>query len=290
MGVSARRQLDPPYLDFIELVANNIVGIITAARNREEAARDAVNRAAAKVARTASRARTRVLKARVDGVLEERTRLAREIHDTLLQGVTGIALQLRAALPHVQSSPDDALTTLERVANLAENTSREARQVVWDMRPGALNEEEFVRAVEITAHRALTETSVVLQFTVSGRPRLLDEETQRVVLRIVQEAAANVVRHAAASVIHLTLSFGVRRLRVAVVDDGRGFAVEPDFRSYAGHWGLVGMRERAEQIGASFQLQSVPNLGTTVILELALPASRAKRPLVTRTDQESAIA
>ena len=285
MGVSARRQLDTSYLDFIELIAKQVVSTITAARNREEAARDAVNRAAAKVARTASRARTRVLKARVDGVLEERTRLAREIHDTLLQGVTGIALQLRAALPHVQASSDDALTTLERVADLAENTSREAREVVWDMRPNTLNGEEFVRAVEITAHRALADTSVVLQFTVSGRPRLLDEDAQRVVLRIVQEAMANVVRHAAANAICLTLAFGPHRLRVAVADDGRGFTVEPDFRSYAGHWGLVGMRERADQIGASLQVQSAANRGTSVTLQLPLPASRAKRSLVTRQDQ-----
>ena len=274
MGVSARRQLDPQYLDFIELVAKDVVAIITAARTREEAARDAVNRAAA----------------RVDGVLEERTRLAREIHDTLLQGVTGIALQLRAALPHVQASSDDALTTLERVADLAENTSREAREVVWDMRPNTLNGEEFVQAVEITAHRTIGRAPLALHFTARGRQRRLHEDAQRVVLRIVQEAMANVVRHAAASAIRLSLSFGVHRLRVAVVDDGLGFTVEPDFRSYAGHWGLVGMQERAEQIGASLRVESAPNRGTTVMLELSLPASRAKRALVTRQDRESAIA
>jgi signal transduction histidine kinase len=290
MGVSARRQLDTSYLDFIELIAKQVVSTITAARNREEAAGDAVNRAAAKAARTESRARTRVLKARVDGVLEERTRLAREIHDTLLQGVTGIALQLRAALPHVQASSDDALTTLERVADLAENTSREAREVVWDMRPNTFNGEEFVQAVEITAHRTIGRAPLALHFTARGRQRRLHEDAQRVILRIVQEAMANIVRHAAASAIRLTLSFGVRRLRVAVVDDGLGFTVEPDFRSYAGHWGLVGMEERAEQIGASLRVESAPNRGTTVMLELPLPASRAKRALVTRQDQESAIA
>jgi signal transduction histidine kinase len=290
MGVSARRQVDAPYLEFIEIVAKQVLAVITSGRHHEEAERDAVNRAAAKVARTESRARTRVLKARVDGVLEERTRLAREIHDTLLQQVTGIALQLRAALPHVQTLPDDALTTLERVADLAENTSREARQVVWDMRPGALSEEEFVRAVEITAHRAISGAPLALNFTARGRPRGLDENVQRVVLRIVQETIANVVRHAAANAIHLSLSFGPRRFRVAVADDGQGFTVESDFRSYAGHWGLLGMQERAEQIGASLQVHSVAQRGTTVTLELPLPASRTKRPLVTRHDRESAIA
>jgi signal transduction histidine kinase len=288
--VSARRKLDPAYVEFIELVAKRVISVITSGRRREEAERDAVHRAAAKVSRTQSRARTRVLKARVDGVLEERTRLAREIHDTLLQHVTGIALQLRAALPHVQTSPDNALTTLERVADLAENTSREARQVVWDMRPGALNEEEFVRAVEITAHRSLAGAPVALHFTARGHQRRLREDAQRVVLRIVQEAVANVVRHAAANAIRLTLLFGARRLRVAIVDDGRGFVVESDFLSYTGHWGLLGMQERAEQIGASLRVQSAPHRGTTVRLDLPLPASRAKRQLVTRQDPEAAIA
>jgi signal transduction histidine kinase len=290
LGVSARRELDATYLGFIELVAKNIVAVVSAGRQREEAGRVAVNRAAAKVARTENRARTRVLKARVDGVREERTRLAREIHDTLLQHVTGIALQLRAALPHVRMAPDDALMTLERVADLAENTSREARQVVWDIRPGALKEKEFVRAVEITAHRTLGGAPAVLHFAVSGHPRALDEETQRVVLRVVQEAMANVVRHAVANAIGLTLSFGARRLRVAVTDDGRGFTVAPDFRSYIGHWGLVGMQERAEQIGGSLQVRSAPQRGTTVKLDVPLPASTSKRPLVRPEDEESAIA
>jgi signal transduction histidine kinase len=289
MGVSARRELDAEYLDFIELVAKQVIAVMSAGRQREDADRDAVNRAAAKVAQTESRARTRMLKAKVAGVLEERTRLAREIHDTLLQDVTGIALQLRAALPHVQTSPDDALTTLARVADLAESTSREARQVVWDMRPSALNEEEFVRAVEITAHRTVAGAPVAFQFSPSGRVRRLDEDTQQVVLRVVREAVANVVRHAAAKSIQVTLSFGARRLRVAVVDDGRGFTVASDFRSYSGHWGLVGMQERADQIGASLRVRSEPHHGTTVTLDLPFHTARAKRPLATRGDRESAL-
>jgi signal transduction histidine kinase len=279
LGVSARRELDTSYLDFIELVAKHVVAVITAGRLREESERDVANSA-----------RTRALKARVAGVLEERTRLAREIHDTLLQDVTGIALQLRAALPHLQASPDDTLTTLERVADLAESTSREARQVVWDMRPNALNEQEFAQAVEIAAHRTLAGAPLALYFTATGRARRLDEDAQHVVLRVVQEAMANVVRHAAANAVRLTLSFGPRRLRVAVADDGRGFAVQPDFRSYSGHWGLVGMQERAEQIGGSLRVRSVPPRGTTVTLELPLPSARTKRPLVLPQGGKSAIA
>ena len=287
LGVSARRELDTQYLDFIELIAKHVGAAITAGRLREEAARDAFTRATAKVAQTEKRARTQALKARVAGVLEERSRLAREIHDTLLQDVTGIALQLRAALPRVQASPDDALTALERVADLAENTSREARQVVWDMRPSALDEDQFVRAVEITARRAVAGSAVALDFKTGRRTRTLDHEAQRLVLRIVQEAITNAVRHAAAKTIRLNLSFGARQLRLVVADDGRGFTVEPDFRSYAGHWGLVGMQERAEQIGASLRVQSVPQRGTTVTLALPLPASRAGRPAVVRAGRQS---
>lgn len=277
-GVSARHELDASYLDFISLVAKHVVAVMTGGRLREEEERDAVTRAAAKLAHARRRARMRAMKARFTGALEERTRLAREIHDTLLQGVTGIALQLRAALPHLQTSPDEAFATLERIAALAEKTSHEARQVVWDIRPNALDKQAFVRAVESAAHQTIGAAPLKLRVNASGRARRLESDAQGVVLRIVQEAVANAVRHAAASTIRLTSAFGERHLRVAIADDGRGFAVEPDFRSYAGHWGLVGMRERAERLGASLHVQSTPRCGTTVSLVLPLPAAGPDTP------------
>jgi signal transduction histidine kinase len=284
VGVSARHELDTRYLDFVDCVAEEVAAALPAGRRREERERKAAAEAAARLRRAKRRARVAALEARLAGMLEERTRLAREIHDTLLQGVTGVALQLRAAVPHVGVASDRAVELLERVAELAEKTSREARQAVWDIRPSALGRREFVRAVEATARRTLATAGVALEVRTTGRVRRLPVEAQGGVLRIVQEAAANVVRHAAASTVRITLAYRARSLRVTIADDGRGFRVEPDFRAYSGHWGLLGMQERAQQIGAALRVRSAPNQGATVTLEVPLSSAVAKPPPVVSGD------
>jgi signal transduction histidine kinase len=218
----------------------------------------------------------RALKAKFTGILEERTRLAREIHDTLLQGVTGIALQLGTVLPQVRTSPDAAAEALERIVELALQTSRDARHAVWDMRPPALADGNFVRAVEVTAARLSAGAAIPISLSVTGRVRRLSLKHQSVALRIVQEAVANAIRHAKARTIRLLLVYEESRLHVAVMDDGRGFAVETDFHSYEGHWGLLGMQERAVSLGGALAVQSAPEQGTTVTLELPYRARARK--------------
>lgn len=270
-GVSARHELDTSYRTFIELVATQIAAVIAGGRVHEDKERHAAARVAGQLARAKRRARMRALKAK----FEERTRLAREIHDTLLQGVTGIALQLGVILPQVRTSPDEAAARLERIVDLAVATSREARQAVWDMRPAALDENDFLHAVEATARRLATDAAIAVDVSVSGRVRPLALKHQSVVLRIVQEAAANAVRHAQAHSIRVRLRYGARHIRVIIADDGRGFTVEADLRSYEGHWGLLGMQERASALGGALTVQSAPERGTTVTL--ALPYRRRVR-------------
>jgi signal transduction histidine kinase len=268
IGVSARHTLDEWYLDFTDLLTKHIAAAIAGGRLREEKERMAVSRAK-------RRARVRAMKERFAGMLEERTRLAREIHDTLLQGVTGISLNLQAVLPQLRSSPACAVEALERITELAIRTSREARLAVWDIRPQALNERELVRAVESAARLALGDATVTLRVSTIGRGRRLGADVQSVLLRVVQEAVANVVRHAGARTIRISLAFGEERLRLRIADDGRGFIVKRDFRSYSGHWGLVGMRERAEQIGALFSIRSAPGRGTAITLDVPLAARKS---------------
>jgi signal transduction histidine kinase len=284
LGASARHELDAAYLDFVDSAAGLVAAALAAGRRREERERRAAAEAAAKLRRARHRARLAALEARLAGMLEERTRLARELHDTLLQGVTGVALQLRAALPHLGTAPGRAIELLEDVAELAEKTSREARQAVWDIRPSALGKREFVRAVEATARRALAGAPIALRFDATGRLRRLPVEVQGAVLRVVQEALVNVVRHAEACMVRVTLAYGARYLRVSIADDGRGFRVEPDFRTYTGHWGLLGMRERAQQIGGSLHVRSEPDRGTAVTLDVAVRPAVPKRPLVVSGD------
>ena len=275
-GVSARHSLDESYSTFIDLLTKHVAAALAGGRLHEDEERNAAARAAAASAAAKRRARLRAMKERFAGVLEERTRLAREIHDTLLQGVIGISLNLQAVLPEVRTSPMTALATLERIAELAVRTSREARLAVWDLRPQPLTERELAKAVESAARLALGESSLTLQVSTTGRARCVPAHAQGAVLRVVQEAVSNVVRHAAARRVRIKLAFRGAWLRVTVADDGKGFAVKRDFRSYTGHWGLVGMQERAKQIGASFSVRSSGGRGT--IVTLWVPIAAASKP------------
>ena len=263
-GVSARRAPDAEQRAFVELIVKQIGAVIAGGRVHEEAAHRAARRAAARQLAAKRQARHRVLKARFAGALEERTRLAREIHDTLLQGVTAIALQLRAVLPRLDSAAD--AEALDRILGLAEHTSHAARQAVWDIRPSVLTHADFTRAFEVVVRRLIDGSPIDARLTVSGRPRRLSAEQQDVVLRVTQEAVANVVRHAGADVIKLRLAYATRRLTVTVADDGDGFVVASNPQAYTGHWGLVGMRERARSVSGELEIRSSPGTGTTVRL------------------------
>jgi signal transduction histidine kinase len=217
--------------------------------------------------RAMRRARDRLLEARFTAMLEERTRLAREIHDTLLQGFTGVALQLVAATGRV-AGPPEAVAALRDLVGLAQKTLEDARQAVWDMRAPALAGGDFSAALRATAEERLRGTEIGLECTVQGVPRQLDPEVESVVLRVEQEAIANVVKHSAAHTVRLGLSYGARAMRLSVNDDGRGFAVDPDFHAYGGHWGLLGMWERASQIRGKLSVRSAPGHGTELVIRV----------------------
>jgi PAS domain S-box-containing protein len=228
--------------------------------------------------RAVRRARDRLLQARFTAMLEERTRIAREIHDTLLQGFTGIALQLVAATGRV-AGPPEAVAALRDLVGLAKKTLEDARQAVWDMRAPALAGGDFSAALRAIAEERLHGTEIALECTVQGVPRPLDPEVEAVVFRVEQEAIANVVRHSAAHTVRLGLSYGARAMRLSVNDDGRGFAVDPDFHGYGGHWGLLGMRERASQVRAKLSVRSAPGHGSEIVIRVPYAvADRAHSP------------
>ena len=215
--------------------------------------------------RALRRARERTLEARFTAVLDERTRLAREIHDTLLQGFTGVALQLLAATSRV-SGPPEVIAALHDLVTLSQKTLEDARRAVWDMRSPSLAGGDFATALRTDAEARLHGTGVALELGIEGTPRPLDAAIEAAVLRVAQEAVANVVRHAAARRVQITLGYQARALRLSVLDDGRGFVVDPDFGTYGGHWGLLGMRERASQIRANLSVESTPDHGTKIVL------------------------
>jgi signal transduction histidine kinase len=222
----------------------------------------------------ALRARTRVLEARFAAVLAERTRLAREIHDTLLQGFAGVALSLRAATRRL-NAPAEYTKPLDDVLALAQRTIADARQAVWDLRAPALVEGSFTSALENAARQTLAAGGLQLDWTVSGRPRALSPDVESVLLRTAQEALTNTVKHASAQRSCLALVYERRVVRLTVRDDGCGFRVDPSYRSYAGHWGLLGMRERVEQAHGTLRVMSEEGKGTEV--SLAVPYGRATK-------------
>jgi len=206
----------------------------------------------------------RSVKASHEAVVGERTRIAREMHDGLLQNVTGIALQLRAVLPRVRSAPDEAGTVLESILELAERTTTEARLAVVGIRhltePGNL-----VDALQGAAERTLEASSIGLAVKVNGGRRAMSHRVCDAATSIVQHAITNVLRHAHAQRVQLALNFGTRKLRITIRDDGRGF-VPDDSTTATTHFGLVGMRERAKEIGAEVRVRSAPERGTTVTI------------------------
>lgn len=214
--------------------------------------------------RALQRARERALEARFAAILTERTRLAREIHDTLLQGFTGVGLRLLAVANGV-AQPETAAALREIIA-LAQSTLENARRAVWDLRSPSESNEDLPLKLRAAAETAVRGTGIALECEMRGPMRPLNEEVEAVFVLVAQEAVVNVVKHAAARVVRLRLGFGARRVQLSVADDGRGFTVDSDFRSYSGHWGLLGMRERASQIRATLSVQSNPGVGTEVLL------------------------
>lgn len=229
--------------------------------------------------RALRRAREQVLEARFAAQLAERTRLAREIHDTLLQGFTGVALRLVAVADRMTESPEMS-AALRAVIGLAQSTLRDARSAVWDLRASSRSDGGLADLLRSAAEDELRGTTIQLTYGVEGSPRPLDEVAQATVVRIVQEAIRNVVKHAAASSASVRVAFGQRRLRVWVVDDGCGFAGPPQAFATGGHWGLLGMRERTAQLGGKLAVRSTPGGGTALQLTVSYAVKPGSSPVV----------
>jgi signal transduction histidine kinase len=208
----------------------------------------------------------RAVEARYKAVFEERLRLAREIHDSLLQGLTGIALKLRATLPRLEGSPGTTTESIRAVAELAESTSRDARRVLWDMRAPSLTEKGLAAALAEALPR--TAGTVALGFTARGKPKALPFEVDEAIFRIAQESTLNAVKHADAATISVELTYKARGVELRVTDDGCGFRAGRPAGTDRGGWGLQGMRERAQRIGGSLVIRAAPGGGTIVILRV----------------------
>jgi signal transduction histidine kinase len=202
--------------------------------------------------------------AREAGILDERQRLAGEIHDVLAQGLTGIVTQLEAA-DAAAARPADWRRHLDTAKKLARDGLTEARRSVRALRPQPLDSAALPDAIGELVQGWMTINGVTAELTTTGTPRSLLPEIETTLLRTAQEALANVARHAAASRVGLTLSYMEDLVTLDVRDDGSGFdpAAAPD-PGYEGGFGLSAMRERVRRIAGTLEVESEPGGGTAV--------------------------
>jgi PAS domain S-box-containing protein len=236
--------------------------------------------AAARLAKVKRVGRERTLEHRFAATLDERTRLAREIHDSLLQQVTGIALQLRATVPNLGDAPHATVESIRHIVELADSTIRDARRAVWDIRAPVLAQKGLLVALEEEVRRAAS--GIHLAFAVKGTPTALSPPVEDTIFRIGQEAVVNAAKHSGAGTISVVLAFRPRSVQLTVVDDGRGFRVDADGRTHGGRWGLLGMHERAKRIGASIAVRSAEGKGTTVELRARIERKQSSQKATSR--------
>ena len=196
--------------------------------------------------------------------LAERTRISRELHDTLLQNLTGLALQISGTAKLIKGS-ELVAGRMQELKRQAEDCVRETRQSVWDIRSGDSKSQELVGALQESGKQLTAGKAVRFVFASEGEPRDLPSDTNQHLLRIAREAIGNAVQHAAATEIQVRLTFTRREIRLIVSDDGRGFDVATK-RNLKGHFGLTTMMERAAQIGAKLQFSSGVEQGSSVYL------------------------
>ena len=217
------------------------------------------------------RLRVRQIRQRFALVLEERARLAREIHDTLAQGFVGISSQLDAVALSLNGHIDTARKHLDLARKMARHSLTEARRSVMDLRASALEGQDLPAALSEAARQWTAGSPVKVHVDVAGQSRKLPEEVEQHLLRIAQEAVTNTVKHARAKEVRIHLAMNGGKLKMRVADDGKGFEQTDAFSEIGGHFGLLGMRERAERLGGELHLHSEPGEGTEV--EVTVPLS-----------------
>lgn len=206
------------------------------------------------------------------GVLAERERLAREIHDTLAQGLSSIQLLLRAAERALPDRPDAALGHVQHARQASVDNLAEARRFVRALTPPDLEAGSLTAALERLCATTADTSGLAVHFHLSGRPADLPTLMEVALLRIAQSALANTVQHAHATRAELTLSYMDTEVALDIVDDGRGFAPEatPAPGVDGSGFGLPAMRSRARALGGGLVLESAPGDGTAVAVTLPI--------------------
>ena len=208
-------------------------------------------------------------------VLAERTRLARDLHDSLEQTLTGIALQLDTAAKLFERNPGASNHHLELARNWLRQSQVELRRSIWDLRTRELEQFDLANALRQSAEHLIDGTAMQLEFTTRGEKRALPEVVEENILRIGQEALTNIVKHAQALRVNITLEFSPSALVLLVSDNGIGFASPETPTPGDNHFGLLGMSERAKRLGGRVVINSIRGSGTAIEVEIPIDPSRS---------------
>jgi ligand-binding sensor domain-containing protein/signal transduction histidine kinase len=206
--------------------------------------------------------RLRQIRSRFRLILEERLRIARELHDTLSQGMAGVAMQLNAATSKFNRSPEVSFDHVQLARQMVQYNQEEIRHCIMDLRSAKLEGGNLVDSLSTMAEGNLKGN---VSLNVLGTPYNLPKVIEHNILRIAQEAITNAQTHGKASLVEIKLSFEDEKLDLEVKDNGPGFDLE-NVSIGQGHFGITGMKERAERIGAMLKIESKVESGTSVRL------------------------
>lgn len=216
-----------------------------------------------------------VAQAREAGVNDERQRMAREIHDTIAQGLTGIITQLEAA-GQVRSDPDQLQRRLDNAVRLARESLAEARRSVRAVVPVPLEDRSLPDAITHVTERWSSLTHVPAEVVTTGTAHALHPEVEVTVLRVTQEALANIAKHATATRVGVTLSYMGELVTVDVRDDGVGFEPTAASNGHGSGFGLTAMRQRVEGLSGTLEIESESGRGTAISASLpAIPVGES---------------
>jgi len=208
---------------------------------------------------------------RLEERVEERTRIARDLHDTLLQTFQGLMLRFQVVdelLP-----PGKAKEELQSTLEFGDQAVVEARNAVHDLRSSATTSNDLAQALRTLWNELAKETTAAFRLVVEGQPRDLNPIVRDEIYRIAREALRNAAAHAAANHIEAEITYDEQLIRLRVRDDGRGIPPEILERGRAGHYGLAGLRERARSVGAKLKISSGEGIGTEI--EVTVPGTIA---------------
>ena len=204
---------------------------------------------------------------------EERKKIARDLHDDTGQLLVGMTAHLEAAISMLPDSEHKVKAMLKNVESLSVSVIEQLQKVTYELRPLVLDDLGLVPTVDWLIDTNLKTAGIKVNFTIRGRERRLDRQIETIVFRVIQEAVNNIIRHAQATNVKISISFFKNHVRVKVRDNGKGFNLQEALRSTEGlrGLGLLGMKERIELINGTFSLVSSPiDGGTKVDFKISL--------------------